>query len=266
MRLHYTDMRVTVLASGSKGNCIYIEGESGALLVDAGLSGRQIRTRLLACGGREDFIRAILVTHEHTDHIRGVDTLARHLDVPVMATEGTLHDFLNNRRASVKPIRHSACSSGMTYSVSDFSVTPFSVFHDAAEPCGFLIREGDSVLGCCTDTGCVSEQMLSCLKKCDALVLESNHCPLMLENGPYPAFLKRRIRDAKRGHLSNTASAACLGRLADTMHTAVLAHLSEVNNTPERAQTSAVRGLGLYAGSIGLHVAGQHEVSETIVL
>ncbi|NYT05251.1 MAG: MBL fold metallo-hydrolase [Methanomicrobiales archaeon] len=259
-------MKVTVLASGSKGNCIYIEGASGALLIDAGLSARQIRARLSACGESGDRIEAIVVTHEHTDHIRGADSLARSLDVPVIATEGTLREYLEHRRTSGKPLRVAACRSGEPHAIGDFSVTPFSVFHDAADPCGFIVREHDAVFGCCTDTGCVNDRMLAHLRTCDAIVLESNHCPQMLEQGPYPLFLKRRIRDEKRGHLSNAASAACLGRIADSVHTALLAHLSEVNNTPDRAMVSAIDGLGLYAGSIRLGIAPQHTVSETIEL
>jgi phosphoribosyl 1,2-cyclic phosphodiesterase len=257
-------MKVCVLASGSKGNCIYIEGEYGALLVDAGLSRKEILNRVKAAGGNADRIEAILVTHEHTDHIRGVDVLARRQNIPVVATRGTLSEYLDHRRASKTPLVTTACRCGEPLQVGDFVIEAFRTSHDAVEPCGFCIREHDLEVGCCTDTGEVPPAMLERLKRCDALVLESNHCPEMLENGPYPAYLKRRIRDAKRGHLSNIACAACLKALADGLHAVTLAHLSEVNNRPEIALATAMgdEGLGLFAGSIPVRVARQHDITE----
>lgn len=254
-------MKVTVLASGSKGNCIYVEGECGALLIDAGLSAKEALARLSEAGGDRDRIEAVLVTHEHGDHIRGVDVLARRLDIPVIATRGTLAEFFENRRSSTKPIRTQSCRPEEVFEVGDFSIEAFSTAHDARDPCGFLIRENGLTFGCCTDTGEVSERMVAALNRCDALVLESNHCPEMLKNGPYPAFLKRRISDRKRGHLSNAASAACLSRLADNLSAVVLAHLSEENNTPEKAYGSAKEGLGLFADDIRIQIARQHASS-----
>jgi len=259
-------MNVRVLASGSKGNCIYIEGDHGALLVDAGLSAREILKRVETAGGIADHIQAILVTHEHTDHIRGVDVLARRLSIPVIATRGTLSEYLDHRRVSRKPVESMACRYSEPLFLGDFVIEPFPTSHDAVEPCGFCIREHDLEVGCCTDTGQISPAMLEHLKRCDALVLESNHCPDMLEKGPYPAYLKRRIRDAKRGHLSNIACAACLKSLADDLHAVTLAHLSEVNNRPEIALATATGdgGLGLFAGSIPVRVARQHDITETM--
>jgi phosphoribosyl 1,2-cyclic phosphodiesterase len=259
-------MNVRVLASGSKGNCIYIEGENGAILVDAGLSRKQILKRVKDAGGAVDRIEAILVTHEHTDHIRGVEVLAYREGIPVVATRGTLSEYLVHRRKSQTPLITTACRCGEPLKIGDFVIEPFRTSHDAVEPCGFCIREHDLEVGCCTDTGEVSPAMLERLKRCDALVLESNHCPEMLENGPYPAYLKRRIRDVKRGHLSNIACAACLKSLADDLHAVTLAHLSEVNNCPEIAYATATGdgGLGLFAASIPVRVARQHEVTETM--
>jgi phosphoribosyl 1,2-cyclic phosphodiesterase len=259
-------MKVTVLASGSKGNCTYIEGESGALLIDAGLSAKEITRRLQRAGGDPGLIHAVLVTHEHGDHIRGVDVLARRLDVPVIATSGTLGEFYYARRNSSAPVKTEACRCDDPFHIGDFRVVAFATCHDAREPCGFCIREDGAMLGCCTDTGMVTPHMAGYLHQCDALVLESNHCPHMLEHGPYPAFLKRRIRDTKRGHLSNEASAACLNRLADQVSSVMLAHLSEVNNTPGKALACARDALGLYNGNITVRVAPQHEISETIVV
>lgn len=247
-------MQLTVLASGSKGNCTYLRGEQGALLVDAGLSAREILRRLEAAGGDPTLIEAILVTHEHIDHIRGVDVLARRLGVPVYATGGTLEAFTAKCSGRSAEVRR--CRSGETFSVGDFSVEPFAASHDAREPCGFCVAEGDLRIGCCTDTGTVTTSMFDWLASCDAVLLESNHCPDMLENGPYPAYLKSRIR-SKRGHLSNPDAARCLQRLADRIHMAMLAHVSEINNTPEKVLLSALEGLGLYSDQIGVAVAPQ---------
>lgn len=251
-------MKVSLLASGSKGNAIYIESDSGALLIDAGLSARELLARLEKAGGHADSVQAILVTHEHTDHLRGVDVLARRLQVPVIATAGTLSEFLGNRRSSSRPLKTRVCIPGTEIEIGEFSVTPFRTLHDACEPCGFIISDSDVVFGCCTDTGSVTDQMLPYLHRCNALALESNHCPQMLASGPYPMFLKRRIRDARRGHLSNEDAAVCLGFLAQNLEMVVLAHLSEVNNTPEKALASASEGLGLFAGETRVHVALQH--------
>lgn len=247
-------MELTVLASGSKGNCTYLRGERGALLIDAGLSARETLRRLENAGGDASSIEAILVTHEHTDHIKGVDVLARRLGVPIYATAGTLSAFHEKFGPTSADTRRCRC--GEPFSVGDFSVEAFAASHDAREPCGFSVTEGDLRIGCCTDTGTITNTIFDHLASCDAVLLESNHCPRMLENGPYPAFLKSRIRSS-RGHLSNQDAARCLLGLADHIQVAMLAHLSETNNTRERALFSALEGLGLYSDRVAVSVARQ---------
>jgi phosphoribosyl 1,2-cyclic phosphodiesterase len=238
-------MRCTIIASGSKGNCVVIEGETGSLLIDAGLSAKECLLRMEQAGIDSSSINALLVTHEHTDHIRGVDVLARKLEIPVYATEGTLADFLQFRRISKKPITHHTCHDHEQFTVGDFTIEPFSTSHDAQEPCGFIITERDIRMGYCTDTGIITSHMHELLRDCDGIVLESNHCPDMLQNGPYPESLKQRIR-SKRGHLSNPAAAECLRDFGMDVPQVILAHLSETNNTPEKAMGSAREGLGLF--------------------
>ena len=238
-------MRCTILASGSKGNCVYLEGESGALLIDAGLSTKETLRRMNGASLDSDTVRAVLVTHEHVDHVRGLDVLARRLNVPVYATGGTLDDFLKYRRTSDKPIYSHICRYHELFRIGDFSIEPFETSHDANQPCGFIIRENDLTFGYCTDTGVVTPDMHELFRHCDALVLESNHCPEMLQNGPYPESLKRRIR-SKTGHLSNPAAARCLQTLGKDIPQVILAHLSEVNNTPAKALSGAREGLGLF--------------------
>jgi phosphoribosyl 1,2-cyclic phosphodiesterase len=247
-------MKLTALASGSRGNCTCIRGGRGSLLIDAGLSRREILRRLAGVGEDPSMIEAILVTHEHTDHIKGVDVLARHLNVPVYATAGTAEELL--KKCGRKPIDIRRCRYDEPFPVGDFLVEPFATSHDAREPCGFCVAEGDLRVGYCTDTGTITATIFDRLASCDAVLLESNHCPRMLEDGPYPAFLKSRIR-SNRGHLSNPDAARCLQRLAGHIHMAMLAHLSETNNTGERALFSALEGLGLYSDQIEVTVAEQ---------
>jgi phosphoribosyl 1,2-cyclic phosphodiesterase len=254
-------MRCTILASGSKGNCVFLEGESGAILLDAGLSKKEILRRISRSHLDAGQIGAVLVTHEHGDHIKGLDVLARSLDIPVYATEGTLHDFLFHRRTSEKRIDSHVCRYYERFMVGDFLIEPFATSHDAAEPCGFIIRENGLTIGYCTDTGIITPRMVGLLKRCDAIVLESNHCTEMLENGPYPEPLKRRIR-SKRGHLSNTSAASCLRELGRDVPHIILAHLSEINNTPKKAMVSAREGLGLFFDEKTLIVASQCGTSD----
>jgi phosphoribosyl 1,2-cyclic phosphodiesterase len=249
-------MRCTILASGSKGNCVFLEGESGALLLDAGLSTKETLARMDQASLDPGQINAVLVTHEHGDHIKGLDVLARRLAVPVFATKGTLHDFINFRRTSEKQIDFHVCRYHERFEIGDFEIEPFATSHDAAEPCGFIIRENGIRFGYCTDTGIITLHVLDLLRRCDGIVLESNHCPDMLQNGPYPESLKRRIR-SKHGHLSNAAASRCLQTLGKDVPQVILAHLSETNNTPERVIASAREGLGFFYEEKTLVIATQ---------
>ncbi|OPY35549.1 MAG: ribonuclease Z [Methanoregula sp. PtaU1.Bin051] len=237
-----------------------VEGQGGSILIDAGLSAREILRRVTGTGGAPETIQAILVTHEHGDHITGVDVLSRRLNIPVFATGGTLKEFITYRRSSERPVTAVTCRYHEKFSLGDFVIEPFATSHDAAEPCGFTVRENDVMLGICTDTGIITDRIVQTLSQCDGIVLESNHCPMMLKEGPYPESLKRRIRSA-RGHLSNDAAADCLRRLGQDVHNIVLAHLSEVNNTPDKAVASARSGLGLLYNGMTVIVASQHGTS-----
>jgi phosphoribosyl 1,2-cyclic phosphodiesterase len=249
-------MRCTILASGSKGNCAYIEGKDGSLLIDAGLSSRETLQRLAAARCPSETIGAVIVTHEHADHVRGLDVLARRLETPVYATAGTLEDFLRHRRTSDKPLMTRICRHHERFTACGYIIEPFSTSHDAAEPCGFIVSQDGTRFGYCTDTGVVTPHVLALLASCDAVVLESNHCPAMLANGPYPESLKRRIR-SNRGHLSNAAASAALRMLGKDVSQIILAHLSEINNTPELARKCAREGLGLFFDEKTLIVATQ---------
>jgi phosphoribosyl 1,2-cyclic phosphodiesterase len=257
-------MKITVLASGSKGNCTCIQGDDGSILVDCGLPAREILSRLGEAGCPAEHIRGILVTHEHVDHIRGVWAVARRLGVPVYGTGGTLLGLPRTVSRGHEPALHDVHPSGR-FELAGFSIGPFPTSHDARDPCGYFIEERGCRFATCTDTGVLAPSLVQDLSRCDGVLLESNHCPEMLANGPYPASLKRRIR-SRRGHLSNTAAASCLREIAGDLSAVILAHLSEVNNTPEKALASARGGLGFYLGEVRVMVAAQHEITPALVL
>ncbi len=247
-------MQCIALASGSSGNCLYIESGGEALIIDAGLAKREILGRLERVGAPVDTIRGILISHEHIDHIRGAYALARSLKVPLYATGGTLHELIRCRDSARIDVELVRCRQGEMLKAGNFDIESFPVSHDAREPCGFRVTESGISIGCCTDTGIITTEMEAMLSRCDALVLESNHCPEMLRTGPYPEMLKRRIR-SRKGHLSNPDAAACIGRLCPDISRVMLAHLSEVNNTPEKALSTTREGTGLFSGEIDLAVA-----------
>ena len=252
-------MKISVLASGSKGNCVYIEGSSGALLIDAGRPAREIlgnsnhKGRLFEAGGKRELIEAVLVTHEHCDHVKSLGPVAKSLSVPVYGTEETL-DAVSGAFTKKPSVLRKAIRHNEPITVGEFKITSFPVSHDAVNPCGYMIEEGSVRVCYCTDTGVVNSHMLNILKKADGIILESNHCRKMLMNGPYPAFLKKRIASPK-GHLSNDDAARVLMELSGNIHFAILAHLSEENNEPDIALRSANQALGLSADDTEIFAA-----------
>lgn len=257
-------MEITVLASGSKGNCILASGEDGALLVDCGIPAREVLARLTAAGKDPDPIGGILLTHEHIDHVRGVWALARKLKVPICGTEGTLLELPREASRGHCPSLHTVHPSE-PFELGGFTLEAFPTSHDAREPCGYYVGEKGCRFAFCTDTGFLGPSLVSGLSRCDGVLLESNHCPEMLRTGPYPESLKRRIR-SRRGHLSNVAAATCLREIAGDVGAVILAHLSEINNTPEKALASAREGLAFYLGDVEILVARQHVVTPTLTL
>ncbi len=223
-------MRFCVLASGSKGNSTFVESGATRILIDAGLSGKEIERRLAAIGVAADSLSAIIVTHEHHDHIAGVGVLSRRYRLPVYLNQATM-------RAGGETLRQLAASTpfvtGATFPLQDLSIHPFVVSHDAADPVGFRIADGRHALGYCTDTGKVSQLMRHRLAGCHGLIIESNHDPVMLQAGPYPEHLKQRVR-SNIGHLPNRQAADFVDTLRHpALHHVVLAHISETNNHPD---------------------------------
>lgn len=234
-------MRLIVLASGSSGNCALVESGGRAVLLDAGISARETLRRIAAAGAEDARIEAILLTHEHVDHVRGARVLARRLGVPVMATAGTLQAAAG-ALADVPEVI--AVTRRDQFQAAGMRISSFATAHDASESCGYVFesRRGHRV-GVATDTGVVTPEIAEALSGCHVLGMESNHDESMLATGPYPPFLKRRIA-GDRGHLSNAAAASALEGLGWKGLSHVFAlHISEQNNTPERARVALSRTL-----------------------
>jgi len=246
------------LASGSRGNAVYISDGASAVLIDAGMSGREIERRLRHRNLAVESLRAIIVSHEHSDHIQGVGVLSRRWRLPVYISRPTATGAATVGR--LHSCRHFAC--GTDFQIDSLCIRPFSLSHDAADPSGFTVAGNGWKIGIATDLGCVTTMVRHHLKGCRALVLEANHDPDMLLRGPYPWPLKQRIR-ARTGHLSNADAGALLCELRHAgLRQVVLAHLSETNNTPEKAYQAVAPFLG--NAPIRLTVAVQDRCGELL--
>jgi len=275
---------VSVLASGSRGNCSLVATSSTRILVDAGLSGRETFKRLKALGDRNDDrngdrsnerveeISAILITHEHSDHVAGLQRLATKLNVPVFLTAPTHHAWsraVRDEKGAIPDLpKLEHFSAGRGFRVGDIEVMPFTIPHDAADPVGFTFRAEGVKIGFATDLGYMPTNVRNHLRGCSVLVMESNHDVEMLRSGPYPWSVKQRVM-SRVGHLSNDALAEFFSSDYDGgAEYVVLAHLSEQNNHPEIARAAAEQALG---GRQGLWhnrvlLATQTEVLESIRL
>lgn len=233
-------LEFSLLSSGSAGNATLVSSGAGSLLIDNGLSLRELLRRLALVGRSLDDLQGVVVTHEHGDHVRGIGVLARKHDVPVYLTPAT-YDRLPQSVGRIPRVQH--FMSGDVFRVGDFTLTSFRVAHDAADPVSFVIESGGARLGFATDLGSVSHLVRQRLRGAHALVLESNHCPDMLRRSAYPPQVVQRIR-GPHGHLSNQDMNSLL---ADVMHSdlqlVVAVHVSQENNTEEKARSMAARVL-----------------------
>lgn len=256
---------LTVLASGSKGNCTFVASSGTRLLVDAGLSCKELLRRLSCCGESTSNIDAILITHEHSDHVGGLNVLAKRLKVPVFMTGPTYDAYRRAARDSsgnrITLERFEEFHAGHAFHIGDIQVTPFTIPHDAVDPVGFTFHSEGLKVAICTDLGYMPASVKHHIRSCHILMIESNHDLEMLRGGPYPWAVKQRVM-SRVGHLSNDA-------LADFFTTdydggaehLILAHLSEQNNHPEVARMTAERALGEQRNFVRnqLMLATQHE-------
>ena len=329
-------MRMTVLASGSKGNSTVIASSRTRVLVDAGLSCRELLRRMALVGEDPTTLSAILITHEHIDHVAGLAVLARRLRIPVFFTEPTHRawvrmltprttmsyaqwlDHMQQEKearaaataasqAPSQPVDIAACAesrsddphaslelpleedpdeqlatpgmsakekadpaqlpaveyfqAGKNFSIGDLQITPFTIPHDAADPCGFVFAAEGIRMAVATDLGYMPPNVKAALQRIDVLLLESNHDLEMLRDGPYPWSVKQRVL-SRVGHLSNAATAEFLEKDYDGgAHTIILGHLSESNNAPELARLAAEQALTRHPSLLGNRVVLAHQAS-----
>jgi phosphoribosyl 1,2-cyclic phosphodiesterase len=240
-------MQFASLGSGSRGNATLVEAGSTLLMVDCGFSCRETERRMARLGRSPDQLTAILVTHEHGDHIRGVPVLARKYGVPVWLSNGTRLMLRDDDLPAVQRLDGQA-----RITLGDIEIQPYTVPHDAREPCQFVFEDGHHRFGMLTDTGRITAHIRACLDACDALLLECNHDPDMLAAGSYSASLKKRV-GGPLGHLSNEQAGSLLQK-TDTsrLQHIVAAHLSDQNNRPDLARQALALALGCEAGWIGI--------------
>src|SRR5215467_1843690 len=241
-------MRMTILASGSRGNAAVLSSSNASILMDAGISCRETLKRMKAVGEDPQKLKGIVISHEHNDHVAGLEVLARKLRVPVYITEPTYCSWRRSTRGPdgkpVKLERVEHFHAGRSFQVGDITVSTFTTSHDAVDPCGFTFRADGIKFGLVTDLGYMSANVKDALRRCDGLLIESNHDLEMLRTGSYPWMVKQRIMN-KKGHLSNAALAEYFLRDYDGQAAfLVLGHLSEHNNHPELARESTYQALG----------------------
>lgn len=234
-------MKFSVLGSGSKGNCTLVQSGSTCVLIDNGFSGKELLARLHQIGVAAETLTALVITHEHADHIKGVGALARRLHLPIYANAATYR--AGEQHLGNLPLRREF-GTGESFVINDLHIHPFALSHDSADPVGFVVGDGEQRLGYCTDTGTITRLMHHHLRLCQTLILEANHDVALLRQGPYPLPLQQRVL-SNRGHLANAdALAFARSLLHGELQSLVLAHLSEVNNTPQLVQAEVERHLG----------------------
>jgi phosphoribosyl 1,2-cyclic phosphodiesterase len=230
------------LQSGSNGNCIYVETEGARLLFDAGISGIRAEQRLASHGRDIRNVDALIISHDHTDHISHAGIYQRKYGLPVYVTPATMDAALSRQRLGrMDDIRH--FRAGGTLRLGDMSVETVPTRHDGADGVAFVVTSGRKSLGILTDLGHAFEGLAGVVASLDAVFIESNYDPEMLSRGPYPAFVKTRIK-GPAGHLSNLESAELLEASGRRLRWACLSHLSEQNNHPELAVEAHRRVLG----------------------
>lgn len=260
-------LEVCVLGSGSSGNCLFVSSGSTRLLIDAGLSLREIRRRLALIGQTPEAITALLVTHEHVDHCRGVPTLARTCGaVRLLANESTARGVELIARTTMTA-SWDIFQTGAPFEVGDLRIEPFAVPHDAGDPVAYTLSDGRHRLGVVTDLGVVTPVVCRHLQACDALILETNHDVEMVQRSDRPWPLKQRIL-GRQGHLSNEQGAELLGTVAGSRLQAVfLAHLSAECNTPELAEHAVRQALrSLRRQDVAVHHTFRDRIAHRLTL
>ncbi len=265
-------MRLVSIASGSSGNCIYVGTDHTHILVDAGISCRRIERGLNDIGVKGSELEALVITHEHADHVKGLGVLARKYGLPIFGTRETLEETARMNclgecpKELFRPI-----AADTEAAIGELTVKPFRIDHDAANPVGYRIQHRKKSVAVVTDLGHFDQYIIDHLQGLDAILLESNHDVRMLETGPYPYFLKRRIL-SDHGHLSNENAGRLLNCiLHDNMKHILLGHLSKENNYEELAYETVRLAIdegehGYRAADFSISVARRDQMSQIITI
>lgn len=265
-------MRLVSIASGSSGNCIYVGSDNTHILVDAGISNKRIEQGLNEIGVKGEELNGIVITHEHSDHTKGLGVLARKRGIPIYGTKETLEEIAGMKYLGEYPkelLR--LIQPDVDFSIGDLEVKPFRIDHDAVNPVAYRIQCEKHSVAVATDMGHFDQYIIDHLQGLDALLLESNHDVRMLETGPYPYYLKRRIL-SDHGHLSNDNAGRLLNYiLHDGMKKILLGHLSKENNYEELAYETVKLEIdqgdhGYKASDFSIAVAKRDQMSEIITI
>lgn len=263
------NMRIMSIASGSSGNCIYIGSDNTHILIDAGISRKRIAEGLKKAEVNLNDISAILVTHEHSDHIGGLGVVSRKDEIPIYASGGTVDGILSSSLGEIPEGLLHTIKPDEDFVINDMTIHPFRVSHDANEPLAYSVSSGSHKIGVVTDLGKYDDYTISNMTGAEALLIEANHDVRMLQVGSYPYYLKQRILSDK-GHLSNEESGRLLGALLnDRLEGIILGHLSRENNYAELAYETVRVEIDMgdndyRAGDFRIEVASRSEPSDII--
>ncbi len=269
-------MELFSIASGSSGNCICVGNDHNHVMIDAGISGKRIEAGMNEMNMTTSDCDAILVTHEHSDHIQGLGVLARKYHLPIYGTQGTIDAIaMSKSLGKIDPSLYHVIRPEVDFMIGDLTIHPIHISHDAADPVAYVVADKTGAVkkqvGVITDLGCYDDHIVNQIRNLDAMLLEANHDVNMLQVGPYPYQLKQRIL-GNRGHLSNELSGQLLGEiLHDNMKHVLLGHLSKENNMAELAYETVNLEITLgdnpYKGSdFPIDIAARDSVSERIVV
>ena len=262
-------INICPLSSGSSGNCVLVKSGNANILIDCGITGKAAERELMKVGQNPSELDAIIVTHEHIDHISGVGIMCRRYAIPVFATLGTWIHMIDSLGKIDESLIH-YIAADVPFKIKDCIVTPFSTMHDAAESIGLIFSDGVKKGGVVTDLGTVTKHIFDKLCECSIIMIEANHDEAMLINGNYPENLKKRIL-SDCGHLSNRVCGALCARLVreGSVRRIMLGHLSSDNNTPSLAHMCVMQSIervGFKVGEeIGLYVAKRDCAGEMLV-
>jgi len=262
-------MRICSIASSSSGNCIYVGTAGTHILIDSGISGKRLKSGLEVIGLDPSDIDGVLITHEHSDHIKGLGVISRKYNIPIYTTELTWNKIISSElTGNIDAALLRIITPDTDFIINDLVIHPFNTSHDAVQPVCYTFTKDKKKISVATDLGCYNDYIKEKLKNSNVLFIEANHDVTMLKNGSYPSYLKKRILGDK-GHLSNVTSGKLISELYnDNLQYVVLGHLSRENNQPdiayESVQMSLAESDSICVSGIQLIVSEKDEVTRLV--